>query len=213
LTALVPALAGMALLAAGKGPGVIVTSLVLLAGSMFACRTGFSEESSVPIFGMQHTSDLFRPTEGSQRLLPYVQRMHQYDRHRAHVYLAIVDSLRYIRSFDKQNDVVFWFDMLDPHAIVYDNLACTRNWGYSVLNFNFPNITEARCWDRHEIGLGQLIAIPSVHPDAYRYAQMALATLGFDARLIDRREISRGVITFTVNLVQLETLRSRTQRR
>ena len=38
---------------------------------------------------------------------------------------------------DKRNDVVFWFDMLDPHAILYNNLACTRIWSHSILNLNW----------------------------------------------------------------------------
>jgi hypothetical protein len=207
LAVLVPALAAILLLRLGGGSAVVISAFALLAGSMYACRWGFSEEKSIPIFGMQHTSSLFKPTQGPRALLPYVQRMHQYDRYRADAFLTIVDSVRYIKTWDARNDVFYWFDMFDPHAMVYDNLACTRCWGSSVLNFNFPNVAEPRAFDYyHEISVGQLIAIPSVCADAYDYAKLALAGIGFGVRLVDRREIAHGGIKFTITLVELEPL-------
>jgi hypothetical protein len=205
LTSFLAAVLAIGALGVKRGPRTFLGSLILLACSMFACRAGFSEDNSSPVFGPQRFSSSSK-TAVQGGPLPYVQRMHFYDKHRAEVYLAIVDCVREIRSMDKRNDVIFWFDMLDPHGILYDNLACTRNWSHSILNLNFPRVTSALTLLNREIGVGQLIAIPSIRDDVYDYAKLALAGIGFGARLIDRREIAHGAIKFTITLIELEPL-------
>jgi hypothetical protein len=209
LIGLLPALASLLVAWCWRGRWSVIASFALLAASGLASRAGFREDKSCPLFAGSHTSPRFQETQGPAKLLPYVQRIHQYDNHRMDAFLAIVDSVRYVKSFDTRNDAVYWFDMLDPHAIIYDNLACTRCWGYSVLNFNFPNAWEARKFDRTEIQAGQLIAIPSVHPDAYGFAKLGLAGIGFGARLVDRREIAHGPIHFAITLIELEPLQKK----
>jgi hypothetical protein len=206
MLALLPALAALAILSVASRFQWILVSLALLASAMFATRVGFSEGNSTPIFAQPHTDHKFKGKERPRKLLPYVQRMHQYDQYRAEAYLAIVDAVRYVRSHDRKNEVQYWFDMLDPHAILYDNLACTRCWGYSILNFNFPNIREPMTEARIPLQTGQLIAIPTVIPDAVYYARLHLIMVGFKARLIDRREIAHGKIKFTINIIELEAI-------
>jgi len=62
------------------------------------------------------------------------------------------------------------------------------------VNFNFPNVADDRAFDHREFGAGQPIAIPSVHADAYGFAKLALAGIGFRARLVDRHDIAHGAI-------------------
>ena len=48
---------------------------------MFACRVGFSEDNSLPMYGPRRASSLSK-IAGQGELPPYVQRMHLYDEHR-----------------------------------------------------------------------------------------------------------------------------------
>jgi|SRR5271157_2410542 len=206
LLTFIPASLGLVVPLVVRGSLSVCVTVVLLTLSMFTARIGFSEENSFPIFANAHPDYGFRPAEGPRRLLPYVRRAHQYDKYLVDVYRSITESVRYVRRYDKRNQVLYWFDMLDPHAMVYDNLACTRNWGHSIVNFNFPNVVDNRAFDHREFGAGQLIAIPSVHPDAYGFAKLALAGIGFRARLVDRLGIEHGAIHFSITLVELEQL-------
>ena len=150
LLTFIPASLGLVVPLVVRGSLSVCVTVVLLSLSMFTARIGFSEENSIPIFANAHPDYRFRPAESPRRLLPYMMRAHQYDKYRLDVYRAITESVRYVRRYDKRNQVLYWFDMFDPHAMVYDNLACTRNWGYSIVNFNFPNIADNLAFDRRE---------------------------------------------------------------
>ena len=134
---------------------------------------------------------------------PYAQRMHLYDDCRLDAYAAIVAAARYVKDHDARNEVLYWFDMFDPHAILFDKLACTRTRDIAVVNFDFPLVRERVTWS-YRLVTGQLIAIPSSRPDVLEQARAGLGGIGFDGRFMGQQSFSHGKIKFWVTLVRLE---------
>ncbi len=206
---LTPALLAIVLLMFGsrKGRGSTAYSVVaaacLLSISTYLSRRGFREEMSIPYYSMTHTTSATAEFLAPRKLRPLVQRMHRFDRFRADFYLSIVDSLRYADSFDKKNKLFFWFDMSDPYAMIYDNLACCKNWAVSIVSFSFPAPSDDPACNLLRPDLpGGLIAVVSAKPDAERLARQSLAAAGYDSRLLGSKKIEHGRIRFSVNVIE-----------
>jgi hypothetical protein len=128
--------------------------------------------------------------------------MHLYDHCRLDAYAAIVAAARYVKDHDARNEVLYWFDRFDPHAILFDKLTCTRTRDLAVLNFDFPLVRERVTW-KYKLVTGQLIAIPSSHPDVLEEARAGLGGIGFDGRMVGQETFSHGKIKFWITLVRL----------
>jgi hypothetical protein len=191
-----------------KGQRVMGTTVVLaatlLAVSTYLTRKGFREEMSCPLYAKSRAAGDDPESSGSKPLRPLVEQMHQYDRQHGDFYMAIVDTLRYAKSFDKKNTLLFWFNMADPHAMVYENLTCCRNFMASCVNFSFPDLNK----DKNSmalvgVGPGSLIAILSVGTVADRNGHQSLASVGLGSRLVGQKMIKHGKIRFTVRMVEV----------
>ena len=140
---------------------------------MHLSRGTFRDDQSVRVFEMPsdcyHGQSRDRPGE-ADKPPPYAQRMHLYDDCRLEAYAAIVAAARYVKDHDARNEVLYWFDMFDPHAILFDKLACTRTRDVSIVNFDFPLVRERVTWS-YRLVTGQLIAIPSSRPDVLEQAR------------------------------------------
>jgi len=136
---------------------------------------------------------------------PYPQRAHLYDDCRLDVYAVVVAAALYVKDHDARNEVLYWFDMLDPHAILFDKLACLRTRNVAIVNYDFP-IIHRRITRRNRLVTGQLIAIPSSRPDVLEQARAGLGGIGFDGRFMGQQSFSHGKIKFWVTLVRLEDL-------
>ena len=182
----------------------VVLATTLLAVSTYLTRKGFREEMSCPIYAKSRASIEEPNLSGSKRVRPLVQQMHQYDRQHADFYASIVDTLRYAKSFDKNNTLLFWFNMADPHAMVYENLSCCRNFMASTINFSFPDLNK----DKESTAMtliapGNLIAILSVGADPDRNGRQSLASVGLGCRPIGQKMIEHGKIRFTVRMIEV----------
>ncbi len=205
-----PLFPGLALIAAALGAlargtravGTMV-AVVLLAAGMLAARVGFWEENSVRVFEMPTILPVAKSGPGREKLAPYALRMHLYDDCRADAYLAVVDAQRFVQANDRRNQVLYWFDMFEPHAILFDKLACTRTRDRSFVNFNFPLLPDRFTFHGIRIGGGQLIAIPSGREEVLDAVRGTMKALGLEVRSMGRRLISRGKIRFWVHLVAL----------
>ena len=161
-------------------------------------------ERSVPVLELPSLvswESLDRPGE-VDKPPPYAQRMHLYDDCRLDAYAVVVAAARYVRDHDTRNEVLYWFDMFDPHAILFDKLACTRTRDIAVVNYDFPLVRERITW-RNRLVTGQLIAIPSSRPDVQEQARFGLRSIGFDGRLIGQQAFWHGKIKFWITLVRL----------
>jgi len=194
-------------MAIGRRLAVVFGSLALLAAGMHLSRGTFFSQRSVPVLELPSLvswESLDRPGQ-VDKPPPYAQRMHIYDDCRLDAYAAIVAAARYVEDHDARNEALYWFDMFDPHAILFDKLACTRTRDLAVLNYDFPLVRERKT-KRYRVVTGQLIAIPSSRPDVLEQARAGLGRIGFDGRLIGQQAFSHGKIKFWITLVRLKDL-------
>ena len=210
LLALTPALIALVLLTfIGKkrqrvmGTAVVLATL-LLAVSTYVMRKSFREEMSCPLYARSRASMQDPELSGSRRPRTLVEQMHQYDRQHGDFYVSIVDTLRYAKSFDKNNTLVFWFNLGDPHAMVYENLTCCRNFMASIINFSFPDLNK----DKESTAMtrivpGSLIAVLSVGADADENGRRSLASVGLGSRFLGHKKIEHGKIRFTVSVIEV----------
>jgi hypothetical protein len=210
LLSLTPAFLALSLLifVSKKGQRVMGTTVVLaatlLAASTYLTRTGFREEMSCPVYARSRASVVDPDFSRSKPMRPFVQQMHQYDRQLGNFYQSIVDSLRYAKSFDENNTLLFWFNMRDPHAMIYENLACCRNFMASIINFSFPDLNkDKKSMAMTGISPGSLIAILSVGADAERDGRQSLASVGLASRLVGQKQIEHGKIRFNVQMIRV----------
>jgi hypothetical protein len=180
----------------------VVLAAILLAVSTYMMRKGFREEMSSPLYTKSRASGEDSELSGSRRPRTLVEQMHQYDRQHGDFYVSIVDALRYAKSFDKHNTLVFWFNLADPHAMVYENLTCCRNFMPSIINFSFPDLNkDQKSAIMTGIVPGSLVAILSVGADAGENGRRSLASIGLGSRLLGQKKIEHGKIRFTVHMI------------
>jgi hypothetical protein len=210
LFSLTPALLALVSLIIGSKKGkfraaaTVVVATGLLAVSTHLSRRGFREELSLPYYAFSVTSNQISDLLAPKRLRPFVERTHGYDRHRADFYLSIVDTLRYAKSFDTNNNLLFWFDMADPHAMIYDSVASCRNWVVSIVNFSFPGLnSDSMSTAMLGVAPGSLIAVMTVDSDAYRSGRDALASVGLGSQLAGQKQIKHGKIRFNVYMIRV----------
>jgi hypothetical protein len=210
LVAPFPIAFGIILLALGamaisRRLSVILCSLGLLAAGMYLSRGTFFNERSVPVLELPSLvswQSLERLGE-EDKPPPYAQRMHMYDNCRLDAYAAVVAAARYVQAHDTRNEVLYWFDMFDPHAILFDKIACTRTRDLAVINYDFPLVCDRKT-KRYQVVTGQLVAIPSSRPDVLQQARAGLGGIGFDGRLVGQQAFSHGKIKFWITLVRLK---------
>jgi hypothetical protein len=182
----------------------VVLATTLLAVSSYLTRKGFREEMSCPLYAKSRATVEGPELSGSKPMRPLVQQMHRYDRQHGDFYASVVETLRYAKSFDKKDTLVFWFNMRDPHAMIYENLTCCRNFMISTINLSFPDLNK----DKESMAVarivpGSLIAILSVGGGTDRDGRQSLASVGLGSRLLGQKMIEHGKIRFTVRMVEV----------
>jgi hypothetical protein len=110
--------------------------------------------------------------------------------------LAVFEASRAISPFNPKAQALFWFDAKDPLAEQLRDVVSTYLYQYSLLNENFPNLTDAK-GDAASIEPGDRIIILTSGEDPLPAATRAVADKGLVFQQVVSKRIRREGIAFT----------------
>lgn len=115
-------------------------------------------------------------------------------------YLAVVESVQTVRDVDPGATVLFWYDFnTRPLGDVYRSVSSAYLWAYRLFSENFPLLDESR----RKPALNMKIVILSNDKQAFKQADESLNKMGFAARLLVERTITRGRITYDMIFIDV----------
>ena len=115
-------------------------------------------------------------------------------------FLAVMKSDTFIRTYDADGELKFWYSATEPLGQLYISIVCTHLDGDSLINDNFPETNVPAI----SIYPGTYIVILSSDKDALAKANTALSTIRLKASLLGTEEITQGPITFTMTFIRTE---------